>query len=61
MNSSQIDQAYDEAVAQVLASVEGELQDITTRAQAITASAKEAEETNALTALRDRLFGTSHE
>ncbi len=61
MNPPNIDQAYDEAVAQVLASVHEELQDITAKAEVIKADAQEVEEKNALAALRDRLFGTSHE
>ena len=61
MNPPNIDQAYDEAVAQVLSSVQEELREITAEAEAITAGAQEVEEKNALAALRDRLFGTSHE
>lgn len=61
MNPPNIDQAYDEAVAQVLSSVKDELREITAEAEAITADAQEVEEKNALAALRDRLFGTSHE
>lgn len=61
MNPPNIDQAYDEAVAQVLSSVQEELREITAEAETIIAGAQEVEEKNALAALRDRLFGTSHE